>query len=541
MDKIKSTEKTVYRIIIICFCLLFIPVFFCVVFLDKIIPYYDSYRLTTLLPNAVLFAVGIVALLIGSFVIYKGRTFSGKRSLTVMNLMLPLIFIVLYFVNVYIARETVYYTGWDPEVVRGYAYLMDGRETLGYDLYLIMYPNNIPISYILGKLYIFANELGAKYPYNSEFLWNQVACVFVSAAGLATCCTVKKIVKNQMTVYLCAVMYIACVGLTPWKNIAYTDIYALAFPVLSICFYVYYRFCGNNIGKSIYLILSFLSGGLGGLIKPNAYIALIAIMIVELGRTVFEKEHRPWRWLLVEAILLLAVIGGARYAQQQMVQQLGLTENKDISATWHHFFYMGLNEETTGGYNSADCGMFGEFQFAPIEVRNKAELERAFDRIRQRGVIGSLYFWLKKMVMTFNDGTFSWQLEGYYKSAFAPIAENGKLTPFLRSIFWANGTYCGQYSTICQFVWITVLSCLPGVCLRRRDREEMNSLLLIHFIGVYLYMLLFEARARYLLCFAPVLIVQAALGLDAYSTCVSKWISDWRMKRHGRSKENAPA
>ena len=541
MNTPQKKENLFYKMAISVFSVLFLPVLFCIIFLDKKIPYYDSCRLATLLPNVVLFAVGILALLIACVMIHKGRNINGKRSEIELNLFLVLIFLALYHVNVYIARETVYYTGWDAEVIRGYAYLLDAGTPLGYDLYLVMYPNNIPISYVLGKLYTFANWLGNSYAYNSEFIWNQVACMFISVAGLAVCCAVKRIVKNKITVYLSVVMYIACIGLTPWKTIPYTDVYSIAFPALSICFYVYYRYCGNKIGKAVYLILAFLSCGLGGLIKPTVYIALIAIIVVEAGRVIFDKGRRPWKWLLAEMILLLAVVCGARYAEQQMVQQMGLTQNRDIAATWHHFFYMGLNEETTGGDNSNDHGMFGEFQFQPIEVRNQAELERAFGRIRERGVFGSLYFWLKKMVMTFNDGTFGWQLEGYYKSAFAPIAKYGKMTNLLRFIFWANNKYCGQYNTFCQFVWIAVLSCLPGVCLGGRDKEGMNSLFLIHFVGVFLYILLFEARARYLLCFVPVLIAQAALGLDRYSTCVFKWISDWRMKRYGRSKEDASA
>ena len=520
MDKMQKIENLFYKMINIVFCILFLPVLFCTIFLDKKIPFYENYRLATLLPNALLAGIGIIGLLIACMIIYKGRKFIGKRSRIVLNILLPLLFIALYFVNVYISRETVYYTGWDVEVVRGYAYLLDAGVPVDYDLYLIMYSNNVPISYVLGKLYIFIKDHGSNYPYNYEFFWNQIACAFLSIAGYAVCCTVKKLVNNTVTVYLSAVIYIACIGLTPWKNIPYTDTYSIAFPAMSVCFYVYYRYCRNNREKMAYLVLAFLSGGLGGIIKPTVYITLIAIMIMEAGRVLFEKEHRPWKWLLVEGVLLLGIACGTHYAERQMVQELGLVENKDISATWHHYFYMGLNEATTGGYNSSDCGMFGEFQFQPVEERNKAELERSFARIRERGVTGSLYFGLKKMVMSFDDGTFCWPLEGYYKAEFAPIAKGGKMTEFLRDVFWVNSKYCGRYNTFCQLVWISVLICLPGICLGKREDRGMTGFLLVNFIGIFLYILLFEARARYLLCYVPVMIIQASLGLDRYSACV---------------------
>lgn len=534
MDKIQKIKDISYKLVVACFSLLFFPVLFCVIFLDKIIPYYEGYRLATVLPNLILFIVGLIALMIVGYMICKGRKISGgvQHSAIILNISLLLIFIALYFVNVYISRETVYYTGWDPEVVRGYAYLMKKGIPVNYNVYLVINPNNITISYVLGRLYIFASNFPDRYPYHSyDFFWNQVQCALLSVAGMAACCTVKKISKNVITVYMSTLMYIAVVGLTPWKNIAYTDIFSIAFPIMSICFYVYYRSCKNNVGKIIYLILAFLSNSLGGLMKPTVFISLIAIMIIEVTRIFTEKEHRPWKWLLLETMLLLAIACGNHYAERQMVQELGLIENKDISSTWHHYFYMGLNEDTTGGYDSSAVAMIGEFQAESIKERNKAELERAFARIRERGVIGSIYFDLRKMVMTFNDGTFCWPIEGYYKKEFAPIAKGGKVTDFLRDVFWVNSKYSGRYNTFCQLVWIGVLTCLPGVCLGKREDRETTAFLLINFIGIFLYILLFEARARYLLCFVPVLITQASLGLERYSICVYKWISDRRMKK----------
>ena len=63
---------------------------------------------------------------------------------------------------------------------------------------------------------------------------------------------------------------------------------------------------------------------------------------------------------------------------------------------------------------------------------------------------------------------------------------------------------------------------------------------MISFLGIFLYLMLFESRARYLFCFVPVLVVQAALGLENYSIILCEYRNRWRMKHHGRSKEDAP-
>lgn len=538
----QKTEKIIYRILTALFLLLFLPVLFSIIFIDKKLPYYENCRLATLLPNMVLFAVGLVCLFV--IALWLGRENRKNRTRsraweTAQKLLLPAVFVLLYFINVYIARETAYYTSWDPEVVRGYAYMMNGGIPLGYDLYLVINPNNITISYVLGILYKLA-EGWKNYPYNSEFFWIQIGCGMVSVAGLAACLTVRRISKSNKTTWLSAAIYIVCIGLTPWKIVPYTDVYSMVFPVLSICFYVYYRTYEKMAAKGICLMLTFASIMLGGLMKPSVYVLLITILIAEVWSALFSGEKGRWKWLLADAVLLLAILFGGNAAKDTMVSDLGLIQNENIAATWHHYFYMGLNETTTGGYNPDDVAMYGEFQDRPIEERNKAEIERAIGRMQERGADGSLYFWLRKMVMTFNDGTLGWQTEGDNENAFAPIANGGKLTEFLRDVFWRNSRYAGRYNTICQFFWIMLLTCLPGICLGRRDGIKTGSLFMISFLGIFLYLMLFESRARYLFCFVPVLVVQAALGLENYSIILCEYRNRWRMKHHGRSKEDAP-
>lgn len=542
----QRTEKIIYKILIVLLLMLFLPVLFSILFIDRLLPYYEECRLATLLPNFVLFPVGLPVLAVIGIWISRKRancaehTACKKYRALLKKLSLPAVFLLLYIVNVYIARETVYYTSWDPEIVRGYAYMLSGGIPLGYDLYLVLYPNNITISYVLGVLYNLA-EHWKSYPYNSEFLWIQVGCALICIAGLAACLTVKRVTENRRTVWACAAAYIICVGFTPWKTVPYTDVYSMAFPVMSICFYVHYRYRERKASGWFCLGMAYVCAALGGLVKPSVYVILIAILLTEVWATLFSGERGRWKLLLLDAVLAVAVLAGSNMLKGKMIDEMGLIQNENIEATWHHYFYMGLNEKTTGGYNSDDCTMFGEFQDRPLAERNKAELERGLDRIRERGVGGSLYFWLRKMVMTFNDGTLGWQAEGDNESPFAPIANGGAVTNFLRDVFWRNSRYAGRYNTICQFFWIMVLVCLPGICFDRKRTMGQNSLFLVSFLGIFFYLLLFEARARYLLCFAPLLVVQATLGLENYSFILSEFIKHRRNKDNGRSKEDAPA
>ena len=180
---------------------------------------------------------------------------------------------------------------------------------------------------------------------------------------------------------------------------------------------------------------------------------------------------------------------------------------------------MGLNEATTGAYNSEDA-LFGEFQTSRSD-RIEAELERASQRLKDRGLWGDIYFYLRKLVMTFNDGTFGWNMEIYVYDYYpGEMASNTALTQRLRSIYWGNELNydVGGYKTFCQLVWIFAMLGIPGICLADESTREKYGFLIVCFLGIFFYQMLFEARARYLYCFLPAILPMAACGIQHY-TC----------------------
>ena len=120
------------------------------------------------------------------------------------------------------------------------------------------------------------------------------------------------------------------------------------------------------------------------------------------------------------------------------------------------------------------------------------------------------------MVMTFNDGTFGWRTEVWVDSYYDDLASENDWTQFLRSIYW-EGSLVGAYNTICQFLWIFVIVCIPGVCFVKTDTRKKYNILTIVFLGIFMYQMLFEARSRYLFVFLPVLITIAACGIEEYT------------------------
>lgn len=49
-----------------------------------------------------------------------------------------------------------------------------------------------------------------------------------------------------------------------------------------------------------------------------------------------------------------------------------------------------------------------------------------------------------------------------------------------------------------------------------KEKREVCMPILVSMLGIIFYLMLFEARARYLICFLPVIIMTAALGMKQY-------------------------
>lgn len=256
--------------------------------------------------------------------------------------------------------------------------------------------------------------------------------------------------------------------------------------------------------------------------KPNIYIIVIALMCNEL-LCLFADYKKQWKFFIVEAVLVLALFLGNKAYLGHIMDEIGFEFNGELEAGWQHYFYMGLNEETTGGYSTNDAAMFGEFQFSRSD-RTHAELERAWGRLKERGFFGSIYFYLKKMVMTFNDGVYGWRTEVWQADPYPEdIASNTIWTLRLRSIYLGDAKTDFKaecYNLFCQLVWIFCIIGIPGICLCKKEKREEYGIMILCFLGVFFYQMLFEARARYLFVFLPVILPIAICGIQEYTRCV---------------------
>ncbi len=534
----EQKHNGIYRFIQYLMLVLFLPVLFCVMFIGNKMDYFEEVKPDLLVPSVVLTVAALAAFVFCLWLVKQGRRIEfTKRMNMFVDLALIVLFTGFYFFCIAISKETVFDMSVDQGIVREAAKEVAHGVALGYRYDFSIDYNNLPIMYILGQIYKLAESL-AWFGHDPEYLWIIVGCLIVTGAGFCCCQIVKKVTRNPIAVLIAFLLYLATAGICPWKYIPYTDSYGILFPVLCFLLYLYSLECRHMWSRTLFLVLSLLAGSVGGFIKPSANLAVMAVLGLEgvrflnamiswlRGRKadLTEKSNAAKQVCSTGLCLLFALLSsgifyaGTEAGMDYVIEAMGLEHNEELESTLQYYFYSSTNEKTTGSFTIEDYGVFGEFQDSKAD-RNAACMERAWERIRQRGPLGTVYFCLRKLVKSFNDGTFAWTDTRYYQPFPEDLTHDNRVAGYLRSLFMPGGANQNKYDTLAELVWIFVLMGVPGIVLikKKQDYCMVFSILLV---GILAYLMLFESGARYLYLFLPVFVTMSVCGMDAVESAL---------------------
>ena len=88
----------------------------------------------------------------------------------------------------------------------------------------------------------------------------------------------------------------------------------------------------------------------------------------------------------------------------------------------------------------------------------------------------------------------------------------------MKELYYDNGSYFWLFSSIEQCLWILVILFIGLKCVftlgdKSRERDYEYLVMILSIIGLTIFELLFEARARYLYIYVPVYILVALYGI----------------------------
>lgn len=526
--KLKNISVAAFAALLL---MLFLPVFYHVIMYGNNMNYNPDHKIYALYGNRVMLAltlIGVVGFLVIMFLAKKIPT--NKYTVRAFVGVAFVVSVLFYLVNVHVAKCIAFYGGWDCGMVAKSAkWVYEGKD-LGYDNYYYIFTNNVPITWLLNKLYSFASQWKG-YPYDPEFIWIQFQCAMHAVTVFLAAMTVLLVSKNIGLSGLVLIVNMVVLGLSPWKVIPYTDAAPIAFPILTIFLYVLFLQMKSRWRYLLWFLVS-LVGMLGGILKATCYVTLIAIVIVDCIWVVLQKNKavEKMKELVLRLMLVVCGIVLATGCKNGMYKALNYEYNYDLDIGWTGFLYDGLNEASTGACSEDGYLIVQEFAGRPRAEREEFVMEGIRNRIAEKGFGGLMDFWLRKQVMTYNDGTFSWYQEGFFNvKSYDELTDSSWKEP-LRDFYWLEGENYLHFVTISHGVWMFVLVGIlveAGVVLlgaivalrKGKDVEtegsceiHISTVLILTFIGVFLFVMLFEGRARYLYTSVPVFVTMAVTG-----------------------------
>lgn len=427
-------------------------------------------------------------------------------------------FVAVFLTQLFLTDHINFKSGWDVGCLTGAAERLAFSPSEGLDnfslAYFSTYPNNLTLLYTLTFFY----KIGAIFfPLNPHIfviiLTNLCVCISVF---LATLC-IYKLTKNRLITILGMGIGILLTALSPWIEIPYTDALGMIFPIAAV-------FCYLFVEKKLlrcFLITLFCT--IGYFYKPTILIFLIAFVILglcsELAKLI-KKEFSPKRF----AFLALAMIIGAGCsygADKILLLQNDLQLNKNLEKSMTHYFMMGLNTDTDGCFNGDDVAYSDSFP--DVKSRKQANIDLSVKRLKKMGAGGYLQHLIKKNLATYNDGTFAYGREGNFYASIPE--ENGSLDHTLRHIFYMGGTHYPILATMEHILWLFVLIGICFCIIPGTKEPYGENYIALALLGVSLFLLLFEGRARYLYQFSPLFVVLAAVGLKRASEKLERFIT----------------
>lgn len=324
--------------------------------------------------------------------------------------------------------------------------------------------------------------------------------ISTDAAIVFTVMTVWKLTHSRKVTFLSIIICTVFLGFNPWIIIPYSDTYVL--PFLSAVLYFYCSMKDEKKGYASWIGIV-IAASLGIKIKPTVVIALLAIVLAEIFflRKCQIKEIAA-KCLIVAGgtIIVLGLINSLSDAVYDQ-------RNADAQMTWQHYLMMGANEETYGSYFGVDRER--SWGISDPEKRKEMQIEVWRQRISEKGIWGTIKFYMQKLIIANDDGSFAWGWEGNFFGEYRGL--HSEFAQKLQSFYYAQDNK--MIYNILQSIWVSIqiLVCFFAIFFDNRNKRALFIAMTL--TGINLFLMIFEVRARYLFIFVPFYITAAMLGL----------------------------
>lgn len=443
--------------------------------------------------KTVVFCLVTMAILWGGTWIYEKIPFNMRKWIGLGLVGILIIIQFAYFL------KTLSEIGWDAQELNNAA--IYGMYN-GY--YFARYPNQLlPFFLLRGWLYT------VKWvPFLSSLRKLEILNLIMVDWAILMLYLVAQKMLSKKKAFQVLVIAILLIGFHPTLSTIYTDTLAMPFPIGCILGLVMAKDAKEKREKLCWAVFAGAMIGIGYYIKPTVVIVAIALAIIGIvyaDSEILQKDLPSFWGAVVSLCIVLLVIGLALSPIRTKVVE----ENPgNIPKSMLHFIGLGLSNleddpSGYGGWNEPEINWTND-HIKDDNYKQEA-LEHIWERIKEYGWLGYPEHLFNKLVWAGNDGTFFYGLEGEFhmEEQSRPDSLRGKLQ---NSLYIETEFYQKWYSSWMQGVWLAI--CI--FCVMAFQKKEFNfwmSTGKLSIIGLFLFLLIFENRSRYLFLYLPILLL----------------------------------
>jgi len=462
--------------------------------------------------NTVVCIIGIILYLLFLFTMYVLigkciKNITKKREIII----LLIFFIIFLCIQIIFGISLRVTPSWDFGAVYDSAVSYATKGTFGGLDYYSLFPNNIALLFILSSFFKIASFIGITNFYFVGLFLNVIS-IDISILLLYFVIRKKINIKSALfTLVVCSTV-LAFFTYTP---IYYSD--TMSLPYITGMIYIIEcidvdKFNKKPFLKVSYYLLASLTCFIGYMLKMTAIICLAGIIIYHLlCDNEFLKKNVKKFSIIIVIILLMSIIF-----------KLTITKNIEEKTNvekipYTHWIMMGMNSTTMGIYSGDDYNLI-TYSVPTTAERQKINIVEIKKRLKAFGYIGYIKFLADKASITWGDGTY-----------FAPEKLRREVVNYttLHDYVLTNGEHFNLYYTFSQVVHFTIMIFMTisvAILFKRKEYNFLFSILLSIF-GLFIFLLIWETRSRYLINFIPLFIILAVFGFKSVFEYILKRVN----------------
>lgn len=434
----------------------------------------------------------------------------SNKSTWIFFFSVSIIMMIIEFIIGYLVRTN---PSWDLGIV-----IKSAKEIIKYGHsttqsgYYIQAPNNIIITLIIALSLKFFNLFNI---HNVNLITLTINILFIQLAILFMF-KLAKYLFNNITACFSLVLTMLFLPLYPYATICYTDTTSMFLPVCILYALIKLENTSNFKYKILYSILLGFLSFLGFGLKVTSLIVLIAYIIICIFNGTIIKKLK---YLAIAFITFLLIFKSYVFFINK-TNIIGMPYSETQAIPFTHFVMMGM---TGSGAFSAEEWQY-TFSFHDYNSRKDANINVIKNRLSNYKTQGYIKFLTQKVVgQTWADGTYD----------FETILNSYNIDNNIAHQFLLNtGKYFIYVFYYCQTYHFSMLICILILFIYSLKKNVNNYIKVcqLSFLGLLLFLLIWETRSRYMLNYIPIFILLFTSGIKYLSNDLNKIFSRFFLK-----------